>query len=92
MLYIPRIPKVLTFYLLHLKKGVRTMVLKLYTRVMLLAIPAWVSILWVVPQMLSPANTMVNAIGAALLAISILYSVWAVIHLYSSAGNLSLQK
>ncbi|UVN13792.1 hypothetical protein FBPa29_0040 [Pseudomonas phage vB_PaeP_FBPa29] len=68
------------------------MVLKLYTRVMLLAIPAWVSTLWVVPQMLSPANTMVNAIGAALLAISILYSLWAVSHLYSYAGKLSVKK
>lgn len=68
------------------------MVLKLYTRVMLLAIPAWISILWVVPQMLSPANTMVNAIGAALLVISILYSLWAVSHLYSYAGKLSVKK
>ncbi|QDH46175.1 hypothetical protein Pa223_014 [Pseudomonas virus Pa223] len=68
------------------------MVLKLYTRVMLLAIPAWISILWVVPQMLSPADTMVNAIGAALLVISILYSLWAVSHLYSYASKLSGKK
>ncbi|WMS59493.1 hypothetical protein Arefeen1_00002 [Pseudomonas phage Arefeen1] len=68
------------------------MVLKLYTRVMLLAIPAWISILWVVPQMLSPADTMVNAIGAALLVISILYSLWAVSHLYSYAGKITGKK
>lgn len=68
------------------------MVLKLYTRVMLLAIPAWVSILWVVPQMLSPADTMVNAMGAGLLVLSIFYSLWAVKHLYSYAGKLSGKK
>ncbi|WNV48530.1 hypothetical protein [Pseudomonas phage Teru] len=68
------------------------MVLKLYTRVMLLAIPAWISILWVVPQMLSPANTLMNAMGAGLLVLSILYSLWAVSHLYSYAGKLSVKK
>ncbi|AKF13812.1 hypothetical protein [Pseudomonas phage DL54] len=68
------------------------MVLKLYTRVMLLAIPAWVSILWVVPQLLSPANTMVNAIGAALLVISILYSLWVASHMASYAKKLTGKK
>ncbi|WP_283792116.1 hypothetical protein [Pseudomonas aeruginosa] len=42
--------------------------------------------------MLSPANTMVNAIGAALLVISILYSLWAVSHLYSYAGKVTGKK
>ncbi|WID30582.1 hypothetical protein [Pseudomonas phage HMGUpa2] len=68
------------------------MVLKLYTRVMLLAIPAWISILWVVPQMLSPANTLMNAMGAGLLVLSILYSLWAVSHLYSYADKLTGKK
>lgn len=68
------------------------MILKLYTRLMLLAIPAGISILWVVPQMLSSADTMVNAIGAALLAISILYSLWAASHLSSYAGKLTGKK
>ncbi|WZH62420.1 hypothetical protein [Pseudomonas phage vB_Pae_WS1160] len=65
------------------------MVLKLYTRVMLLAIPAWVSILWVVPQMLSPANTLMNAMGAGLLVLSILYSLWVASHMASYSKKLS---
>ncbi|QVJ12854.1 hypothetical protein [Pseudomonas phage PSA34] len=65
------------------------MVLKLYTRVMLLAIPAWISILWVVPQMLSPANTLMNAMGAGLLVLSILYSLWVASHMASYSKELS---